>query len=114
MKTPTSPLPIGDRRSRGRHRLGAASGWRAKLVFGGKVLTGIIRDLSLSGMSLVVLRSLPYGAVVRVELVNRRQEYCYSRLLRVAHSHELPVGTWIIGGEFSTPLTMDQLAVLLR
>lgn len=75
--------------------------------------TARVRDISHSGISLVLNRHLKVGAFLAVELVNTRQTCLPPLLARVVHATAQISGDWLIGCEFSSVLTDDELQQMI-
>jgi hypothetical protein len=72
-----------------------------------------VRNISATGISLVVNRPLEPQAVFSIELC-RPTRFWYSELpMRVVYTVPHPAGEYIVGGAFARELTEDELVGLL-
>ncbi len=77
------------------------------------IYTAVVRDISNSGVSLILNRHVKVGAFLAVELVSANQTSLPPLLVRVVHATAQLDGDWLIGCEFATELTEDELDNLL-
>lgn len=67
-----------------------------------------IRDISLNGIGMIVTKKVAIGSLLMVELVNEARNIAKAMMVRVAHV--TPVnGGFLVGGEFTNPLTYQEL-----
>jgi hypothetical protein len=101
-----------DRRAAERMPVNAQSG----CTFAGQVVSDLgavkIRDVSLTGVGLVVGRKVEVGAMLAVGLANPAKGYARTMLVRVAHVTAIP-GGFLVGGSFAEPLTYQELTALV-
>ena len=71
-----------------------------------------IRDISLNGIGLVVARKLEVGTLLVIELVNQDHGFSRTMMVRVAHVTVVN-GGFLIGGEFTTPLTYQEFTTFV-
>lgn len=72
-----------------------------------------VRNLSVEGIGMVVSRSFEAGTRLRVVLQNPRKNVSCAMIVRVVYTLQHPGGDWILGGQFSRPLTGAELQSLL-
>jgi hypothetical protein len=75
--------------------------------------TAELRDISKSGLGLVVDRSFPPGSVLTVRLQTGANRFSRTMLVRVKHCEPQPGGTWHVGCCFAVQLKDDELQQLL-
>jgi hypothetical protein len=85
-------------------------------AFAGPVLEdygpGKIRDVSLDGIGLILVKQVAVGSLLVINLVNQSQKIAKTMLVRVAHV--TPVhGGFLVGGMFAEPLTYQELTALV-
>ena len=71
-----------------------------------------VRDLSAGGIGLVVSRRFEVGTILSVELPSTTQGPSVSVLARVVRCAALADGRWLIGCEFASPLSEDDVRAL--
>jgi c-di-GMP-binding flagellar brake protein YcgR len=76
-------------------------------------LSGRVRDISMEGIALVLGTSIREGTEVVIDLKTRNPGICLTLRARVVHSTLEAEGAWIIGGEFITVPSEEQLQALL-
>lgn len=72
----------------------------------------LVRDISLNGIGVVVARKLEVGKLLVIELVNQARGFSRTMMVRVVHVTVVN-GGFLIGGEFSTPLTYQDFTSLV-
>jgi hypothetical protein len=71
-----------------------------------------IRDVSMEGVGLLLMRQVTVGSLLAVCISNPAQKLSKTVLVRVAHV--TPVhGGYLIGGTFAEPLTYQELTALV-
>ena len=71
-----------------------------------------IRDVSMTGIGLLVSRRVEIGALLAVAVSNAAQKFSKTLLVRVAHV--TPVhGGFLVGGTLNEPLTYQELTSLV-
>ena len=73
---------------------------------------GKLRDISLNGVGLVVSRKVEVGSVLAVSIANEAKGFAKTMLVRVAHATPVP-GGFLVGGEFTAPLTYQEFTALV-
>jgi hypothetical protein len=72
-----------------------------------------VRNISATGISLILDGSVEPETVIYLELLNRPKSYLCLVRLRVLYCVEHPDGVFIVGGAFQHTLTDEQLVGLL-
>lgn len=70
-------------------------------------------NISLTGAGFICEEAVQAGLLLAVKLVNRAKKFERTFLLRVVHSSPRDGGSCLIGCEFETPLTYDELKMLV-
>jgi c-di-GMP-binding flagellar brake protein YcgR len=68
-----------------------------------------VRDLSVQGMGLVFDQGLAAGTVLDIVLENAAGDRSVSLLALVRHGTRMPDASWLLGCQFSRPLTPAEL-----
>jgi hypothetical protein len=71
-----------------------------------------VRDVSMHGIGLILMRRVEVGAVLAVGLANRDKGYERTVLVRVAHVTPAS-GGFLVGGSFLTPLSYQEMTTLV-
>ena len=71
-----------------------------------------VRDVSMDGIGLVLMRSVPAGTVLSIGLVNTDKGFNKTVMVQVAHVTPIP-GGFLVGGSFVEPLTYQELTTLV-
>jgi hypothetical protein len=121
MSRPEQPEPAGDPKVQGAER-------RAWIRYPRRLLTmwqlfgssrqeecwnATLRDVSQTGLGLVVNRSFPPSTVLTVRLQTGSRKYSRTMLIRVKHCAAQPNGDWLVGCSFVVKLKDEELADLL-
>lgn len=109
----TVKLPAVDRRINVRYPRGKAATSCLITDAQGNLWPAEVRDISMGGMSMVLLRPVERGAVLNIELANKLLRFNRRVQLRALHIRPHPEGGWIIGGAFSRKLTASELQALV-
>ncbi|SRR5260370_29677055 len=72
-----------------------------------------VRNISVTGVSLIVARRLEPEAVVGLELYNKARRFYCKVPLRAIYIMELADGQFMVGGAFTRELSANELAGLL-
>jgi hypothetical protein len=75
--------------------------------------TAELRDVSQTGLGLVVNRSFAPGTVLSVRVQTAGHQYTRTMLVRVKHAAAQPDGDWLIGCTFVVKLKEAELRELL-
>jgi hypothetical protein len=76
-------------------------------------LSGRVRDISTQGVALLLGTSIREGTELIMDLKTRNPGICLTLRARVIHATLEAEGTWVIGGEFITVPSEEQLQALL-
>ncbi len=103
-----------ERRVAPRYGCSLTTSCRLMAAVPGRIFTVRVRNISATGISLVVGQALEPGAVFEIEL--RSVSRNVSRLLgvRTVYCIEHPCGELILGGAFAEPLSEEELRVFLK
>lgn len=71
-----------------------------------------IRDVSIDGIGLILMRRVEVGTLLAVSLTNPVRNFAKTVLVRVAHVTAVP-GGHLVGGTLTTPLTYQELTTLV-
>jgi hypothetical protein len=71
-----------------------------------------IRDVSMDGIGLLMMRQVPVGALLAVVISNPAQKLSKTVLIRVAHVTAAH-GGYLVGGTFAEPLTYQEFTALV-
>jgi hypothetical protein len=94
-----------------RYQCGLATAGRLLLVEGQEWQRAWVLDLSVGGVGLLLSRPLEDGSKIMVVLKSATETF--ELAARACHSCRQQDGDWIVGCEFETKLTNDQLDALL-
>lgn len=73
----------------------------------------VIRDISRTGMGLVLKQVHEPGTPLAIELHSPNKNIKYTVFTRVVHATAQPDGTWLVGCAFARELSNDELRNLL-
>ena len=76
-------------------------------------LMGRIRELSESGLSLHMARRFDAGDVISIEPIQGMADSARVIQARVIHVRQDSKGGWVLGCQFTEPLSADELKALL-
>jgi hypothetical protein len=71
-----------------------------------------IRDISMQGIGLLMSRRIEPGALLAVVMANPARGFSKTVLVRVAHVTAL-AGGFVVGCTFVTPLTYQEMSILV-
>lgn len=71
-----------------------------------------MRDISTSGIGLLLGRRFEPGALLSIEVMDRSEGQMRLLLARVAHATARPGGGWLVGCALVNPLTDEEVAAL--
>jgi hypothetical protein len=71
-----------------------------------------IKDISMQGIGLIVGRKVDPGALLAVTLTNPAKGFAKTMIVKVAHATPQPGGC-LVGGNFTVPLTYQELTTLV-
>ena len=72
-----------------------------------------VKDISMSGIGLLVPEELKPDMLLAIKLVNPAKKFSKTALVRVVHVTQQSGNYWLIGGNLDTPLTYDELCALV-
>ncbi len=100
-----------ERRRAPRHVCDPAT--RVAAFFWSEPCSARLRDLSTSGVAILVDAIVAPGDTLTVELHNSANGAWSCKVVRVAHTRPAPGGRWLVGGAFTEPLSNEELRPLL-
>jgi hypothetical protein len=106
------PAPV-DRRGSERHVVEPGSAWCVVRDDRPDEEPAAVRDISLTGIALVVKEPLRSGSVLVLSLQNRDLRLTRLLPIRVMHSTQGPDGEWVVGCQFVRKLSCTELQVLI-
>lgn len=71
-----------------------------------------INSISRSGIGLIATETLAPGMLLAIHLVNNAKAFAKTLLVRVVHVTPAK-GAYLVGGNFQTPLTYEELCALI-
>src|ERR1700730_3837051 len=71
-----------------------------------------IKNVSLEGVGLLLSRKVETGTLLAVTLANTGKGFAKTVLVRVIHAQDQPGGC-VVGGNFVTPITYEELTALV-
>jgi hypothetical protein len=72
-----------------------------------------VKNISLTGVGLVVPQVLDPGIMLAVKLVNPSKKFSKTVLAQVVHVTAQPGGSFLVGGHLDTPLTYEELCIFV-
>ena len=72
-----------------------------------------IRNVSTDGIGLTISQQVAPGMLMAINLKNPAKKFSKTMLTRVIHVSPQPGGTFIMGGNFLTPLSYEELCLLV-
>jgi hypothetical protein len=72
-----------------------------------------IKNISTDGIGLIASEPLAAGLLLAIRLVNPAKNFSKTMLARVIHSTAQVGGSHLVGAEFETPLTYEELCVFV-
>lgn len=72
-----------------------------------------IRNVSTDGIGLTISQEVAPGMLMAINLVNPAKKFSKTMLARVVHVTPQPGGTFLMGGNFLTPLSYEELCLLV-
>jgi hypothetical protein len=101
-----------DRRAAARMPVNAATGCSFAAPLVTDLGTVKVRDVSLDGIGLILVRRVEVGTLLVIGLENPEKNIAKTMLVQVAHV--TPIGTgFLVGGTFDQPLTYQELTALV-
>jgi hypothetical protein len=111
-ESPGKHVPA-NRRASVRYQCGPATPGRIMVAEAQEWQRAWVIDLSLDGVGLLLNRDLEPGTDLVVALKSGTANKTFELAARVCHTARQPDGDWLIGCEFATRLTDDDLDCLL-
>lgn len=103
-----------DRRGAERYPCDLQPSWRVLGRQSGESWSGLIHDISMTGISLRVRCWMKPGTVLIVRLHGSSEKLSRPMPMRIMHSTAQPDGEWLVGGMFVRPLTDEDLRHVLH
>lgn len=72
-----------------------------------------IKNVSLKGVGLITTKRPEVNSLMAVKLINPAKNFARTALLRVIHVTPQAGGSFLVGGDWDTPLTYDELCSLV-
>ena len=72
-----------------------------------------IRNVSTHGIGMITSYPMQLGLLLAIKLVNPAKNFTKTMLVRVAHVTPQAGGTHLVGGSLDTPLTYEELCMLV-
>jgi hypothetical protein len=72
-----------------------------------------IKNVSLKGVGLILSQKVEPGSMLAVTVANAVKKFTKTGIVRVIHVTPQPGGTYVIGGDWATPLTYEELCNLI-
>lgn len=110
---PYAKLARLERRGSVRYPINSEAHWTIPVSIGGQPQQAIVRDISASGIGLVLERQVAIGSDVLAELTNASKLLCCMRMMRVVHVRQMVDGRFAVGCRFAAPLDYDLIFALL-
>jgi c-di-GMP-binding flagellar brake protein YcgR len=73
-----------------------------------------VRDISPTGIGMLLDQQLDPGALVAIELLNKQQQFWHLKLLRVVHATPHDGERWLVGSEFLKQFTDAEFGALFE
>jgi hypothetical protein len=70
------------------------------------------RDISVGGIGVIAPRAIEAGTLLEVRLRNPRRKFVCARLLLVIYTRNEGEGVWVVGGNFYTDLSFEEIQAL--
>jgi hypothetical protein len=112
-RAPVPPARLAEQRRAPRFACGLRTWARVHLEGGAVLASATVRDLSTSGVCLVLRRRLWPGAVVPLDLFHALRFTACHATLRVVDVAEYPDGNFLVRGAFTRDLTPQEVRELL-
>jgi hypothetical protein len=103
-----------ERRVAPRFPINLTTSCRLMAVVPARTLSVRVRNVSVSGISLVVSRPVDPGDRLEIELRSVARNVTRLLTVQVVYCIEHPSGELIVGGRFSEPLTHEEFRVFVR
>jgi hypothetical protein len=122
MSEPNNSQPAGDgsvhaeleRRGAERYPCDLQPSWRVLGRASGESRSGLVHDISMTGISLRMRCWMKPGTVLMVRLHGSTEKLSRPMPMRIMHATAQPDGDWLVGGMFVRPLTEEDLRHILH
>lgn len=74
--------------------------------------TAVLRDVSATGVGLLMAQQVQPGKVIAIEVAAQGTDQWRLKLIRVAHTTQQDGNRWLVGGAFLQPLNDEELELL--
>jgi hypothetical protein len=106
-------MPESDRRAAERFPVTANTTCEFAAPLGEDLGPTRIKNVSTNGIGLLVSRPVQPGTMLTVAVVNKSKSFSKIMLVQVVHVTPSQGGTYLVGGQFVTPLTYQELTSLV-
>src|SRR5437773_9359202 len=106
-------MPESDRRQAERFPVTSGTSCEFAAPLGEDLGPTRIKNVSTSGIGLLVSRPVQPGSMLTVAVLNKSKGFNKILLVQVAHVTPGAGGTYLVGGTFVTPLTYQELTSLV-
>jgi c-di-GMP-binding flagellar brake protein YcgR len=107
------PVALSNRRATVRYRCAPATTGKVYSAEDHEFVRAWIVDLSLKGIGMQLARPLELGRHIVIVMRNNDNTRVMEYSARVVRCHQVPHDEWHIGGEFTIPLTPEELEMFL-
>jgi hypothetical protein len=107
------PAALANRRATVRYRCAPATTGKIYSAEDHEFVRAWIVNLSLKGIGMQLSRPIELGRHVVIVMRNNDNTQTLEFAARIVHVHPLPHDEWHIGGEFTIPLTPEELEQFL-
>lgn len=104
---PSEERPLLERRASVRHF--PQQDLEGSVSQAGRPYKAVVRDLSATGIGLVVNQGFDKDTLLTIELQSADQSFSFSLLARVVHASSTDGISWLIGCSFVRELTEDEV-----
>jgi hypothetical protein len=109
---PDGPSALPERRNKARRPCLEADAVLASL--GEERWQAPVRDISATGIGMLLDRRLDPGALVSIELLNKCHQFWHLKLLRVIHATPHDGRRWLVGSAFVKQFTDAEFGALFE
>jgi PilZ domain len=110
----SSPATGLERRVAPRFPLNLTTSCRLNASSSDRALNVRVRNISVTGISLVVARVVESGDVLLIELRSVARNVTRPLKVHVVYCIEHPCGEMIVGGRFAEPLSSEELRIFIK
>jgi hypothetical protein len=112
---PDTPSAAGlERRVAPRFPLNLTTSCRLNASSSDRALNVRVRNISVTGISLVVARVIEPGMILNIELRSVARNVTHPLKVYVVYCIEHPCGEMILGGRFAEPLSNEELRIFIK